>query len=83
MRHQRHLCAGRRRIRASRACSIRPGHVEPEGPFGEYVGYYGVVKRNPVLHITAITHREDALFQTLTIGGRALGAHRHCAALAR
>src|ERR1700689_3640831 len=48
------------------------GHVAPEGPFGEYVGYYGVVKRNPVLHITAITHREDALFQTLTIGGRAL-----------
>jgi 2,5-furandicarboxylate decarboxylase 1 len=48
------------------------GHVEPEGPFGEYVGYYGVVKRNPVLHITAVTHREDALFQTLTIGGRAL-----------
>jgi 2,5-furandicarboxylate decarboxylase 1 len=48
------------------------GHVEPEGPFGEYVGYYGVVKRNPILHITAITHREDALFQTLTIGGRAL-----------
>jgi UbiD family decarboxylase len=48
------------------------GHVEPEGPFGEYVGYYGVVKRNPVLHVTAITHREDALFQTLTIGGRAL-----------
>jgi 2,5-furandicarboxylate decarboxylase 1 len=48
------------------------GHVEPEGPFGEYVGYYGVVKRNPVLHITAITHREDALFQTLTISGRSL-----------
>ena len=48
------------------------GHVEPEGPFGEYVGYYGVVKRNPVLHVTAITHREDALFQTLTISGRTL-----------
>src|SRR6516165_5075177 len=48
------------------------GHIEPEGPFGEYVGYYGVVKRNPVLHITAITRREDALFQTLTIGGRHL-----------
>ena len=48
------------------------GHVEPEGPFGEYVGYYGVVKRNPVLHVTAITHREDALFQTVTIGGRYL-----------
>ncbi len=48
------------------------GHVEPEGPYGEYVGYYGVVKRNPVLHVTAITQREDALFQTLTIGGRFL-----------
>jgi UbiD family decarboxylase len=48
------------------------GHVEPEGPYGEYVGYYGVVKRNPVLHVTAITHREDALFQTVTIGGRSL-----------
>jgi 2,5-furandicarboxylate decarboxylase 1 len=50
------------------------GHVEPEGPYGEYVGYYGVVKRNPVLHVTAITHREDALFQTLTIGGRYLAS---------
>jgi len=48
------------------------GHVEPEGPYGEYVGYYGVVKRNPVFHVTAITHREDALFQTVTIGGRHL-----------
>jgi 2,5-furandicarboxylate decarboxylase 1 len=50
------------------------GHVEPEGPYGEYVGYYGVVKRNPVLHVTAITHREDALFQTATIGGRHLAS---------
>jgi 2,5-furandicarboxylate decarboxylase 1 len=50
------------------------GHVEPEGPYGEYVGYYGVVKRNPVLHVTAITHREDALFQTVTIGGRYLAS---------
>ncbi len=48
------------------------GHVEPEGPYGEYVGYYGVVKHNPVLRVTAITHREDALFQTVTIGGRRL-----------
>ena len=49
------------------------GHAEPEGPFGEYVGYYGVVKRNPVFHLTAITHRKDALFQTVTIGGKHLG----------
>src|SRR4029077_21270350 len=49
------------------------GHVEAEGPFGEYVGYYGVVKKNPVFHLTAITHRKDALFQTVTIGGKQLG----------
>jgi 2,5-furandicarboxylate decarboxylase 1 len=48
------------------------GHVEPEGPFGEYVGYYGLVKANPVFHVTAITRRKDALFQTVTIGGRYL-----------
>lgn len=48
------------------------GYVEPEGPYGEYVGYYGIVKRNPILHITAITHRRDSLFQTVTIGGPAL-----------
>ena len=49
------------------------GHTEPEGPYGEYVGYYGVVKRNPLFRLTAITHRKDALFQTATIGGRHLG----------
>jgi UbiD family decarboxylase len=49
------------------------GHVEPEGPYGEFLGYYGAVKRNPVFHLTAITRRRDALFQTSTIGGRTLG----------
>jgi UbiD family decarboxylase len=49
------------------------GHVEPEGPYGEFLGYYGAVKRNPVFHLTAITHRKDALFQTSTIGGKTLG----------
>ncbi|HEY2672112.1 MAG TPA: UbiD family decarboxylase [Rugosimonospora sp.] len=48
------------------------GHVESEGPYGEFLGYYGAVKRNPVFHLTAITHRRDALFQTATIGGRGM-----------
>lgn len=46
------------------------GWREPEGPFGEYVGYYGMMKTNPVFHLTAITRRRDAVFQTATIGGR-------------
>jgi UbiD family decarboxylase len=49
------------------------GHVEPEGPYGEYIGYYGLLKSNPVFHLTAITRRKDALFQTVSIGGARLG----------
>jgi len=49
------------------------GLVEPEGPYGEYIGYYGLLKSNPVFHLTAITRRRDALFQTVTIGGARLG----------
>lgn len=48
------------------------GHVEPEGPYGEFLGYYGPLKRNPVFHLTAITRRRDALFQTASIGGRTM-----------
>ena len=56
------------------------GHIEPEGPYGEFLGYYGAVKRNPVFHVTAITHRIDALFQTSTIGGKSSRPHRYRAA---
>ena len=45
------------------------GYVDPEGPYGETFGYYGVMKPNPVFHLTAITMRRDALFQTVTISG--------------
>ena len=48
------------------------GHVEAEGPYGEFLGYYGALKRNPVFHLGAITRRRDALFQTATIGGWSL-----------
>jgi len=48
------------------------GLVEPEGPYGEYIGYYGLLKNNPVFHLTAITRRRDTLFQTVTIGGARL-----------
>ena len=58
------------------------GHVEPEGPYGEFLGYYGPMKSNPTFHLTAITHRRDALFQTVTQSGRFLGntdtAHIAC-----
>ena len=33
------------------------GYVEPEGPFGEYMGYYGAIHLDPVFTCTAITMR--------------------------
>jgi UbiD family decarboxylase len=48
------------------------GWTEEEGPFGEFLGYYGIMKRNPVFCLTAITRRKDALFQTATISGNRL-----------
>ena len=44
------------------------GLVEPEGPYGEYIGYYGLLKNNPVFHLTAIT-RPDAERVTTTSAG--------------
>ncbi|MFL4979121.1 MAG: UbiD family decarboxylase [Xanthobacteraceae bacterium] len=48
------------------------GYTEAEGPYGEFLGYYGGVKTNPVFRVTAITRRADAVFQTLTISGRTM-----------
>lgn len=48
------------------------GYAEPEGPYGEFLGYYGALKANPVFHLTAVTHRRDAVFQTSTISGKTL-----------
>ncbi len=43
---------------------IDPGEMAPEGPFGEYPGYYGELPGpSPVMHITAITHRKNPVFQ--------------------
>src|SRR5438876_6087651 len=44
------------------------GYVEPEGPYGEYMGYYGSIHMDPVFHCTAITMRRDALHHTLLHG---------------
>lgn len=48
------------------------GYCEAEGPYGEFLGYYGHVKTNPVFHVTAVTRRRDAIFQTISISGRTM-----------
>jgi len=44
------------------------GYVEPEGPYGEYMGYYGAIHMDPVFHCTAVTMRADVLHHTLLHG---------------
>jgi len=44
------------------------GYAEPEGPYGEYMGYYGAIHMDPVFHCTAITMRRDVLHHTLLHG---------------
>jgi 4-hydroxy-3-polyprenylbenzoate decarboxylase/2,5-furandicarboxylate decarboxylase 1 len=41
---------------------IHPGETATEGPFGEFTGYYGPAEANPVIEVTAITHRRDPIF---------------------
>jgi 2,5-furandicarboxylate decarboxylase 1 len=44
---------------------ILPGPRLPEGPYGEFTWYYGLERPSPVLEVTAITHRSDAIFHHL------------------
>jgi 2,5-furandicarboxylate decarboxylase 1 len=39
-----------------------------EGPLGEYTGYYTPASEEPTIHITAITHRRNPIFQALLTG---------------
>ncbi len=50
------------------------GYIDPteplrdEGPFGDHTGYYTVPEPYPVFHITAITHRKDAVYPATIVG---------------
>jgi 4-hydroxy-3-polyprenylbenzoate decarboxylase len=39
-----------------------------EGPFGDHTGYYSLADDYPVLHVTALTHRRDAIYSTTIVG---------------
>ena len=44
------------------------GYYEPEGPYGEYMGYYGAIHMDPVFTCTAIVMRKDPMYLTLQHG---------------
>ncbi len=41
------------------------GWTEDEGRFGDFTGFVGPVKWNPIFRVNAITHRKDPLFYAL------------------
>ena len=47
---------------------IVPGEEVMDGPFGEYPGTYSTAKPTPVLEVTAITMRRDAMYQNTLTG---------------
>lgn len=53
---------------------IIEGYVDPheemiwEGPFGDHTGYYSLPDWYPRFHITAITHRKDAVYPATIVG---------------
>jgi len=50
---------------------VIPPHLRRvEGPFGEFPRYYGPPSEKPVLQVRAVTHRRDAIYQTILPAGR-------------
>jgi len=47
---------------------VQPGEMRQEGPFGDHTGYYTAIEDYPVFHLTAITHRRDAIYPTTIVG---------------
>ncbi len=53
---------------------VLEGYVDPreplrdEGPFGDHTGFYTLPEPYPVFHLTAITHRKDAIYPATIVG---------------
>ena len=52
---------------------VLEGWVDPEerrveGPFGDHTGFYSLSDDYPVFHVTAVTHRKDAVYPTTIVG---------------
>ncbi len=53
---------------------VLEGYVDPmepmhtEGPFGDHTGFYSLEDEFPVFHLTAITHRKNAIYPATIVG---------------
>ncbi|MBI4534025.1 MAG: UbiD family decarboxylase [Candidatus Melainabacteria bacterium] len=47
---------------------VDQSELKIEGPFGDHTGFYSLPGLFPVLHVTAITHRINPIYQTIIVG---------------
>ena len=52
---------------------VLEGYIDPEekrveGPFGDHTGYYSLQGEYPVFHVTAMTHRRNAVYSATVVG---------------
>ncbi len=47
---------------------IVPGATRPEGPFGDHLGYYSLTHEFPVMKVTRVRHRKDAIWPFTVVG---------------
>jgi 4-hydroxy-3-polyprenylbenzoate decarboxylase len=47
---------------------VEHGEERLEGPFGDHTGYYSLADRYPVFHVTAMSHRRDAIYPATIVG---------------
>ena len=47
---------------------VSPTEMAPEGPFGDHTGYYNPAEPFPVMHVTAVTHRNDPIYLSTYTG---------------
>jgi len=48
--------------------TVPPDVTAAEGPFGDHTGYYSPAAAYPVLRVTAVTHRADAIYPATVVG---------------
>jgi|YNPMSStandDraft_1061717.scaffolds.fasta_scaffold00052_31 4-hydroxy-3-polyprenylbenzoate decarboxylase len=50
------------------------GYINPEepltteGPFGDHTGFYSLPDKYPIFHVTAITHKKEAIYPATIVG---------------
>jgi 4-hydroxy-3-polyprenylbenzoate decarboxylase len=47
---------------------VDQSELREEGPFGDHTGFYSLAGLFPVLHVTAVTHRRNPIYQTTIVG---------------